>query len=98
MQSDGEFASGTMTPRTPNTEHRTPDSEDARWMRRALRLAARGFTPPNPMVGCVLVRDGQPVGEGYHLRAGEPHAEVMALRAAADRARGATAYVSLEPC
>jgi diaminohydroxyphosphoribosylaminopyrimidine deaminase/5-amino-6-(5-phosphoribosylamino)uracil reductase len=70
------------------------------WMARALELAERGLytTDPNPRVGCVLVRDGQVVGEGWHARAGEPHAEVMALRAAAGRARGAVAYVTLEPC
>src|ERR1700692_4780611 len=69
-------------------------------MARALELAERGLytTDPNPRVGCVLVRDGQVVGEGWHARAGEPHAEVMALRAAAGRARGAIAYVTLEPC
>jgi diaminohydroxyphosphoribosylaminopyrimidine deaminase/5-amino-6-(5-phosphoribosylamino)uracil reductase len=69
-------------------------------MARALRLAARGLTSahPNPRVGCVLVRDGEVVGEGFHVRAGGPHAEVEALRAAGARARGATAYVSLEPC
>lgn len=76
------------------------DSLDARYMARALELARRGLysTPPNPRVGCVLVRDGQVVGEGWHVRAGEPHAEVHALRQAGDRARGATAYVTLEPC
>ena len=67
-------------------------------MRRALRLAERGRTSPNPMVGAVLVRDGRIVGEGYHPHVGEPHAEIFALAAAGETARGATLYVTLEPC
>ena len=75
-------------------------AEDSAYMARAMRLAANGkYTAhPNPMVGCVLVRDGAVVGEGWHRLAGEPHAEINALKAAGERARGATAYVTLEPC
>ncbi len=73
---------------------------DHEYMARALRLAERGLytTDPNPRVGCVIVAGGRIVGEGWHERAGEPHAEVHALRAAGAAARGATAYVTLEPC
>jgi diaminohydroxyphosphoribosylaminopyrimidine deaminase / 5-amino-6-(5-phosphoribosylamino)uracil reductase len=73
---------------------------DRMMMQRCLDLARRalGKTSPNPMVGAVIVKDGEIIGEGFHPRAGEPHAEVFALRAAGDRARGATIYVSLEPC
>ncbi len=73
---------------------------DEQHMRHALGLAALGLntTDPNPRVGCVLVRDGAIVGEGWHERAGGPHAEVCALQSAGAEARGATAYVSLEPC
>ena len=75
-------------------------SDDSAHMARALQLAARGrySSRPNPMVGCVLVNDGGVVGEGWHARAGEPHAEINALREAGEKARGAVADVSLEPC
>jgi diaminohydroxyphosphoribosylaminopyrimidine deaminase/5-amino-6-(5-phosphoribosylamino)uracil reductase len=73
---------------------------DHAMMARALRLAQRGVytTQPNPRVGCVIAHGEEIIGEGWHQRAGEPHAEVFALRAAGTRARGATAYVTLEPC
>lgn len=73
---------------------------DRAMMRRCLELARRalGCTSPNPMVGAVIVKDGEIIGEGFHPRAGEPHAEVFALKAAGANARGATIYVSLEPC
>jgi diaminohydroxyphosphoribosylaminopyrimidine deaminase/5-amino-6-(5-phosphoribosylamino)uracil reductase len=77
-----------------------PTPQDSEWMAQALRLAERGLytTSPNPRVGCVLVRDGMSVGEGWHERAGQPHAEVHALHVAGEAARNATAYVTLEPC
>ncbi|TBR59545.1 bifunctional diaminohydroxyphosphoribosylaminopyrimidine deaminase/5-amino-6-(5-phosphoribosylamino)uracil reductase RibD [Mastigocladus laminosus UU774] len=73
---------------------------DRTMMRRCLELAQRalGCTSPNPMVGAVIVKDGEIIGEGFHPRAGEPHAEVFALKAAGANAHGATIYVSLEPC
>lgn len=78
----------------------TTSAADCRWMRRALGLARRawGRTSPNPLVGAVVVRDGVPVGEGYHHAAGTPHAEVHAIAAAGERADGSTLYVTLEPC
>jgi diaminohydroxyphosphoribosylaminopyrimidine deaminase / 5-amino-6-(5-phosphoribosylamino)uracil reductase len=73
---------------------------DSLYMKRAVALAAKGMgrTAPNPPVGAVVVKDGVIVGEGFHPRAGQPHAEVFALDAAGERARGATLYVTLEPC
>lgn len=74
--------------------------EDYQFMSRAIQLARKGrfTTSPNPNVGCVIVNEQQIVGEGFHFRAGEPHAEVHALRMAGEKAKGATAYVTLEPC
>ena len=74
--------------------------QDVAFMQLALDLAKQGefTTTPNPSVGCVLVKDGKVIGKGFHAKAGEPHAEVMALREAGEKARGATAYVTLEPC
>ncbi|KAL8139176.1 hypothetical protein V2J09_005177 [Rumex salicifolius] len=74
--------------------------DDAYYMRRAVERAreAIGCTSPNPMVGCVIVKDGEIVGEGFHPKAGQPHAEVFALRNAGELVEGAIAYVSLEPC
>ena len=78
----------------------TFSSQDALYMAQAIRLAERGqlTVRPNPAVGCVIVKANQVVGEGWHIRAGTPHAEVHALRMAAEQAQGATAYVTLEPC
>ena len=75
-------------------------ADDHRFMARALQLAERGLytTDPNPRVGCVLVKEGAVVGEGWHERAGEAHTEINALSQAGEQARGATAYVTLEPC
>jgi diaminohydroxyphosphoribosylaminopyrimidine deaminase/5-amino-6-(5-phosphoribosylamino)uracil reductase len=73
---------------------------DEHWMKQALRLAekGRGRTSPNPMVGALLVRGDQGVGRGYHAKAGEPHAEILALQQSGVEARGATLYINLEPC
>jgi diaminohydroxyphosphoribosylaminopyrimidine deaminase/5-amino-6-(5-phosphoribosylamino)uracil reductase len=74
--------------------------DDQQWMKRALRLAekGRGRTSPNPMVGAILVKDGKVVGEGYHAKTGEAHAEIIALQQAREEARGAILYLNLEPC
>jgi len=74
--------------------------DDEKWMKRALRLAekGRGRTSPNPMVGAVLVKEGKVIGEGYHAKAGEDHAEIIALRQSGEDTREATLYLNLEPC
>ncbi|MGI9077265.1 MAG: bifunctional diaminohydroxyphosphoribosylaminopyrimidine deaminase/5-amino-6-(5-phosphoribosylamino)uracil reductase RibD [Gemmatimonadaceae bacterium] len=89
-----------MKPTTELPDGRSDVSRDSAFMRRALELAQKGWgqTAPNPMVGAVVVTDGEIVGEGYHARFGEDHAEVAALRDAGERARGSTVYVTLEPC
>jgi diaminohydroxyphosphoribosylaminopyrimidine deaminase/5-amino-6-(5-phosphoribosylamino)uracil reductase len=108
-QEDGlmvRFSPGEATPTPVVDDSQTQGSMgsetdfDSRMMQRCLTLARRalGRTSPNPLVGAVVVKDGEIVGEGFHPRAGEPHAEVFALKAAGDRARGATIYVNLEPC
>ena len=77
-----------------------PARSDADWMRAAIALAERGraLSSPNPSVGCVLVRDGRVIGRGWTAPGGRPHGEAMALDQAGNAARGATAYVTLEPC
>ena len=93
-----------MTDREVRVLDPAPDGgvseEDLGFLRRAVQLGRRGWgrVSPNPMVGCVVVRDGEVVGEGWHRELGGPHAEVHALAEAGERARGATAYTSLEPC
>lgn len=85
-----------MVPKQPSLV----DAQDAFFMAQALRLAERGLytTSPNPRVGAIIVQQGQLVGAGFHHRAGEPHAERLALAAAGEKAKGATAYITLEPC
>lgn len=75
-------------------------NKDSFFMQRALRLAKKGMgtTSPNPMVGCILVKNGEIVGEGFHKKAGEAHAEIIALESAGQRVREAEIYLTLEPC
>ncbi|BAZ28946.1 riboflavin biosynthesis protein RibD [Cylindrospermum sp. NIES-4074] len=90
----------TLLVRSPVSKEKIGSDFDSRIMQRCLELARRalGRTSPNPLVGAVIVKDGEIIGEGFHPRVGEPHAEVFALRAAGVNARGATIYVNLEPC
>eukprot|EP00897_Mesotaenium_endlicherianum_P009791 jgi/Mesen1/8840/ME000053S08246 len=99
IQQGGKSRSRTTAVRSAMGTKSVSD-QDAAHMRRAAELARKGLghTSPNPMVGCVIVKDGKVVGEGYHPKCGEPHAEVFALRQAGPKAEGATAYVTLEPC
>lgn len=89
-----------MTNNNSNNPSENESLHDEHYMRRAIELAALGrfTTSPNPNVGCVIVKEGEIIGEGYHHHAGGPHAEVNALKMAGDKAKGATAYVTLEPC
>ena len=89
-----------MTSRNHVHEFSYKGMDDEKWMKRALRLAeaGRGRTSPNPVVGAVLVKRGRAIGEGYHARIGEAHAEIVALRQAGEKARGAVLYINLEPC
>jgi diaminohydroxyphosphoribosylaminopyrimidine deaminase/5-amino-6-(5-phosphoribosylamino)uracil reductase len=87
-------------PKENNVNEPTYMAEDEKWMKLALHLAekGRGRTSPNPMVGAVLVKNNKVVGEGYHSKAGEAHAEIIALRQAGEQAQGTTLYLNLEPC
>ena len=95
-----DILSMTQSSAHDSTARSLGSSSDSRWMLRCCELAAQaaGHTAPNPMVGSVVVKAGEVIGEGFHPKAGEPHAEVFALRAAGNRAKGATLYVNLEPC
>ncbi|RME24934.1 MAG: riboflavin biosynthesis protein RibD, partial [Candidatus Zixiibacteriota bacterium] len=89
-----------MSPRRTTSGFFVTVREKRQYMQRALELAAkgRGQTSPNPMVGAVIVKGGRVIAEGYHRRAGGDHAEIVALKKAGARARGATLFVTLEPC